>query len=80
MSDFDEVLAGYNYDEEGVWDLAKEQFLRASAGTREAYLQSFDKWTQDNDKMGTISRETADLLTRKRELLSIHGTLRKLGR
>ena len=39
-----------------------------------------DKWMDDNDKMSTPSRETAELLTRKRELLDIHVMLRKLGR
>ena len=78
MSEIDEILAGYNFDEETVWDLYKEKFLRRSAENRQAELQAFDKLTED--KMDTPTRETADLLSRKRELLSIHDTMRKLGR
>jgi hypothetical protein len=80
MSEIDEVLASYNFDEATVWDVYKERFLQCSADARQMYLQAFDKYVADEGKMSTISRETADLLTRKRELLSIHGTLRKLGR
>ena len=32
------------------------------------------------DKMSTLSREAAELLVRKRELLDMHVMLRKLGR
>jgi hypothetical protein len=80
MTEIDEVLASYNFDEESVWDVYKDRFLKCSADVRQEYLQAFDKWTSDEGKMSTISRETADLLTRKRELMSIHGALRKLGR
>jgi hypothetical protein len=78
MSEIDQILAGYNYDEESVWQLYKDGFLKRDAANRDAELKAFDAFAED--KMNTPSREVADLLTRKRELLSIHGALRKLGR
>ena len=78
MSEIDELLAGYNFDEETVWGLYKEKFLRRSAENRGAELKAFDAFAET--KMNTPRREVAELLSRKRELLSIHGTLRKLGR
>jgi hypothetical protein len=80
MSELDELLAGYSYDEATVFQTYKEGFLKRPAASRDVELQAFDKWMQDNDKMSTPSRETAELLTRKRELLDIHVMLRKLGR
>jgi hypothetical protein len=78
MSEIDEILASYTYDEETVWETYKDSFLRRSPQNRDAELKAFDQYAET--KMDTPSRETADLLTRKRELLSIHGALRKLGR
>jgi hypothetical protein len=78
MSEIDEILAGYNFDEETVWQTYKDGFLRRSAEDRQAQLQSFDSYCEG--KMDTPSRETADLLVRHRELTDIHGMLRKLGR
>ena len=37
-------------------------------------------WTSSRKTRGQPTREMADLLTRKRELLDTHFTLRKLGR
>ena len=39
MSEIDEILAGYNFDEEAVWGLYKEKFLRRSALDRDAELK-----------------------------------------
>jgi hypothetical protein len=78
MSEIDEVLAGYMYDEEHVWQLYKDGFLKRDAANRDAELKAFDAFAED--KMATPSRETADLLVRKRQLLDLHGMLRKLGR
>jgi hypothetical protein len=78
MSEIDQVLASYTYDEETVWETYKESFLKRDAANRDAELKAFGAFAED--KMNTPSREVADLLTRKRELLSIHGALRKLGR
>jgi hypothetical protein len=80
MSEMDEILAGYSYDEATVFETYKQGFLKRPAANRDAELQAFDKWAEDNGKMSTPSRETAELLTRKRELLDIHVMLRKLGR
>jgi hypothetical protein len=80
LSELDELLASYSFDTETVWETYKEAFLRRSPQDRDAQLQGFDKYVADNDKMATLSREAADLLTRKRELLSIHGALCQLGR
>jgi hypothetical protein len=76
----DAMLASYSYDEETVFQTYKEGFLNRPAPSRDAELQAFDKWMDDNGKMSAPSRETAELLTRKRELLDIHVMLRKLGR
>ena len=78
MAEIDELLAGYNFDPDEVWPLYKEKFLRRSAENRDAELKAFDAFAED--KMSTPSRETAELLVRKRELLDLHGMLRKLGR
>lgn len=80
MSEMDEILAGYSYDEATVFQTYKEGLLKRPAANRDAELQAMDKWMDDNGKMSTPSRETAELLTRKRELLDIHVMLRKLGR
>jgi hypothetical protein len=50
MSEIDEVLAGYNFDEDSVWDVYKERFLRCSADARQAYIQAFDKYVSDEGK------------------------------
>jgi hypothetical protein len=81
MSDqLDELLASYSFDTETVWQDYKNAFQRRSPQDRDAQLQGFDKFCADNDKMTTLSRETAELLNRKRELLDMHGMLRRLGR
>jgi hypothetical protein len=79
-SDLDAMLASYSYDEEAVWQTYKDGFLKRTARDRDAELQGFDKFCADNDKMTTLSRETAELLNRKRELLDVHNMLRRLGR
>lgn len=78
MAAIDELLASYSYDPEEAWGLYKEGFLKRPLANRDAELQAFDKFCED--RMSTPTRETSDLLQRKRELLSIHGMLRKLGR
>jgi hypothetical protein len=78
MSEIDQILAGYNYDEESVWDLYRDGFLKRSKENRDAELKAFDAYAET--KMDTPSREVADLLTRKRSLLDIHGMLLRLGR
>jgi hypothetical protein len=78
MSEIDEVLAGYNFNADEAWPLYKEKFLRRSALDRDAELKAFDAFAED--RMSAPSRETADLLVRKRELLDMHSMLRKLGR
>jgi hypothetical protein len=78
MSEIDEILAGYNYDVDEVWPIYKQNFLRRTAESRDAELKAFDQYA--DTKMDTPTRETAELLTRKRELLDLHGLLRKLGR
>ena len=78
MSEMDQILASYTYDEETVWETYKESFLKRDAANRDAELKAFDSFAED--KMSTPSRETAELLTRKRQLLDLHGMLRKLGR
>ena len=56
----------------------KQGFLKRTAADRDVQLQALDSYCAD--KMDTPSRETADLLTRKRELLDLHHMLRNLGR
>jgi hypothetical protein len=80
LSELDDLLASYSFDTATVWQTYKDAFQRRSPQDRDAELQGFDKFVADNDKMGTLSREAAELLVRKRELLDMHVMLRKLGR
>jgi hypothetical protein len=63
---------------DALWGFFKEQFAKQPAAGRHCDLLSIDNYLAE---FGTTpSRETADLISKKRELSDLHGILTRAGR
>ena len=70
-----------DYDEETSWSLYKTSYLMKPAAERAADLQKADQWIDHYTSEHTgVTKELASLLTRRRELETLHKTLRGAGR
>ena len=66
-----------DHDEEESWRLYKAGYMMKSPEARIADLRQTDLWLEQQTQ---ITKEHASLLTRKREMESIHRRLRDAGR
>jgi hypothetical protein len=66
-----------DFDEEEAWEVWKNGYVRKHPQARIEDLRAVDLWL---DQQTTVTKEHASLLTRKREMESIHRRLREAGR
>jgi hypothetical protein len=79
MSDgiIDQLSKYGDYDEDTAWEVWKAGYMMKPAPARIADLRAVDLWL---DQQTTVTKEHASLLTRKREMESIHRRLRDANR
>lgn len=79
MSDgiIDQMAKYGDHDEEESWRLFKAGYMMKSPEARIADLKQTDLWLEQQTQ---VTKEHASLLTRKRELKSLHRALRGAGR
>jgi hypothetical protein len=61
-----------------LWAFYKDQFAKQPPAGRHSDLLSIDNYLAEHGTSAT--RETADLLSKKRELADLHGILSRAGR
>jgi hypothetical protein len=61
-----------------LWSFYKDQFAKQSPAGRHSDLLSIDNYLAEYGMSAT--RETADLISKKRELADLHGILTRAGR
>jgi hypothetical protein len=66
-----------DYDEAEAWEVWLSGYMMKPAAARIADLRATDQWLETQDRP---TREHASLITRRREMESIHRRLREAGR
>jgi hypothetical protein len=70
-----------DFDENEAWDVLKSNYLRKTPEQRIIDLKACDSFIDVHTAEHTgVTKELGSLLTRKRELESIHRRLRELNR
>ena len=83
MSDsiVDQLTKYGDFNEEESWDIFKNNYLAKTPAQRMIDLEAADSWiTQYTESHTGVTKELSSLVTRRRELESIHRRLREAGR